>query len=626
MPVPTASVDLQAYLLHCYTLPVHITSLDALRWSSDCQLAVATKKGTYVFEVVPDAKKSCQKINFVKTFLENDTEVNPWQMTNAVPQEVLQNVSSELRTSVNMDRVMTPHMAGGESSFRQPSRVDWTPYNSRSEKCFLVTLTVDFRLRFFKLEGKQWNCEVDVSEILLNYLKEKPLEEVHKQSSNLSEDEAIVKNLKSRCYSLATNCWCWKGNEQFITGQLSGHVVFWEWGRSLIVRNMYKTDLEEISCVHFEQLDSIGVLFVAGQDGRVLALKTGRNLTLLGWVWNDLDRLPVHKITTRKIEGKYLIVMAKSSFCITMNIKVNKSKIDVGSPSHINTGLTKIVCMEHFQDKVLICNQKSSLKLWDMKNRYSNINLSVTRDHYYCYGVAGSPNQSIFCCLENISSFNDHLIMREPGRLVFWTMESQESLKTKLVTQDFVPDAMEAFKLIASANKVDLEVSELSSDLKRCRADWWHYNVILSRLSSSSTSYTQYRQAINHCEKVLRGGMARTVINAPQGQYNTISKVASAKFLQVFMTDSSKSNAAAEIMFGNNITSWECRICGASADEKSNYVSIVKCLSGHVWPRCVSSQQPVCDTCPVRCCWCKAVAVQTINKLCCLCGGPLLNR
>jgi len=622
MPVNVNSENSVAHVLHCVTLPVHIASPDGLSWSADGQLALATKKGVYVFEIIPDARKVSSKVNFVKTFVDNDTEANPWQLESAVPEEVLSQLPREVRNNVIMDRVMAPHMAGGETLFRQAIKVGWTPINnSEDDRCLLVTLTTDHRLRFFNQDGRQWNSEIDVSQILLEYLKSKPVEDIHEKNDNLSESEAIVKNLKSRCYSLATQCWCWKGEKEFFTGQLSGHVVHWEYNKSVNVRNTFKTELNEISCVHFSQVGDIDVLFIAGLDGRVLALKVGRSFSVFGWVWNDLDRLTVNKIVIIKEGSNFEIVLAKANFCISMKMKINKNKIEIGKPAHINTGLTRIVGLEVYNDKVLVCNQRSPIKLWDRKTKVQEVELDVAREHYQCYGLGGSHNQSIFACLENISSFNDHLIMREPGRLVLWTMETQEDLKNKMLKGLFGSDIMEAYRLLLSYNKTEYDPrQELSTETVVCHTDWWHHSVLQCK---TSHDLVQLKKVVHHCEVILRCQASLQVLSSPQGFYDSAARQASANFVLTFSRNSSLRKLASSV---NTDTPWSCRLCGEPASNQSPCVSHVICTSGHRWPRCVTTQQPVTTTCPARCSWCKAVAVRTMARACSLCRGPLIHN
>ena len=113
-------------LLGSFHLPVNIQTNDGLSWSDDGKLAVATKKGVYVFEITPDAKSTRNHINFVKTFVENDDAVNPWQLEYVLTEEELTELPRSVRSEVMLDRIICPHMATGDTAFRQPNKVQCT--------------------------------------------------------------------------------------------------------------------------------------------------------------------------------------------------------------------------------------------------------------------------------------------------------------------------------------------------------------------------------------------------------------------------------------------------------------------------------------------------------------------
>ena len=105
------------------TLPVQVSSYDGLQWSEDNQLAVSTNKGVYVFEITPDVRRNVNSIHFVKTFVPNETDLEPWQMKSVLTETELMSLERSRRSEVMMDRIMSPHMAAGEVTFKQPSRV-----------------------------------------------------------------------------------------------------------------------------------------------------------------------------------------------------------------------------------------------------------------------------------------------------------------------------------------------------------------------------------------------------------------------------------------------------------------------------------------------------------------------
>ena len=95
-------------------LPVQISVPQSCSWAQDNRLAMATQKGVYVFRLVPDPVNTQPKLNFVKTFIENDVDVNPWQLECVVGEDLLSQLPRQVKNDVMLDRVLSPHMAGGE--------------------------------------------------------------------------------------------------------------------------------------------------------------------------------------------------------------------------------------------------------------------------------------------------------------------------------------------------------------------------------------------------------------------------------------------------------------------------------------------------------------------------------
>ena len=91
----------------------------------------------------------------------------------------------------------------------------------------------------------------------------------------------------------------------------------------------------------------------------------------------------------------------------------------------------------------MIAASKGKLMLWSpeemrvnsAQNNSENAALRVDlpirldRRHYCAWGLAASPNKAVYCLIENISSFNDHLLLREPSRIVFFTTASHQFVR-----------------------------------------------------------------------------------------------------------------------------------------------------------------------------------------------------
>ena len=103
-------------------------------------------------------------------------------------------------------------------------QVGWTPLRTDGHKSQLMVLTVDRRFLILARLGRRWVTQVDLAASLHQHLATKPAERL----SPASDQAAVVSNLESRWYSLATSCWTWAGEADLYTGQMSGHLVHYE--------------------------------------------------------------------------------------------------------------------------------------------------------------------------------------------------------------------------------------------------------------------------------------------------------------------------------------------------------------------------------------------------------------
>ena len=494
-----------------------------------------------------------------------------------------------------------------------------------------MILTVDRRFKILEKSGRKWNVITDVSQILFDYLKSKPAEKLHTKSQTCSQEAASLRNAASKCYSLATSCWSWGAVELF-TGQMSGHVIQYSVTREAGVRvkTLYKTQLKEISCVKYWSVGGRNeILFVCGNDGRVEVLKVGRNISSLGFLWEDLDRLVVNKIIiVGDSKDGISLALAKGNFCIQLTLSViNGSKLEVSKPSVKNTGMTRIVGLECYKDKLVYLNQLSPIHICDNDKLKTSdsVNLEVSRENYFCQGMAASESGTVFACLDNISTFNDHLIVREPGRLVLWTLDSEESVRQRMVERcedlSLSADILECYRVLCLSHNPDnppmtnLPVSVL----------WWHYRALLSKTSNSdSDTRERLGNLVMECEAQLRCDVAINIIR--DNKMSQTARAASARYLKYFSKDENYLKEVASI-FGDILSEsdWRCRISGEAEDETRLEVSVVTSRGGHTWPRCVTSQLAVDDTRPGSCGWCKSLTLSTDSVRCSLCGGPV-NR
>ena len=510
-------------------------------------------------------------------------------------------------------------------------QIGWTPLSLSGQFSHLVILTVDRRFKIFEKSGRKWNVIMDISQILFQYLSSRPAEKLHTKSATCSKEEANLRNARSKCYSLATSCWAW-GEGELFTGQMSGHIIHYSVSRGAEarVRAVYKTQLKEVSCIKYCTVSSVtgdsGILIVCGSDGRVEVLKTGRNISSLGFLWEDLDRLVVNKIAIIN-DGKEEIslVLAKGSFCVQLAFRIlNGSKIDIKKPSVKNTGMTRIVGLECHQDKLVYVNQKSPIQICDADKLTSSdcVDLEVSRENYFCQGMAASQSGAVFACLDNISTFNDHLIVREPGRLVFWTLDSEESVQRRMVQRSddltLSADILECYRILLSPSQDARSVPTLPVSVR-----WWHCRALLSKTTDPGAKEWLSSQVME-CEAQLRCDVAMKRIR--DNKISQSDKTASARFVKQFSKNTEFLSEVSTV-FGDTLadSDWRCRISGEPEDETRPEISVVISRGGHTWPRCVTSQLAVDCTRPGTCGWCKSLTLWPDLVRCCLCGGPV-NR
>ena len=152
---------------------------------------------------------------------------------------------------------------------------------------------------------------------------------------------------------------------------------------------------------------------------------------------------------------------------------------------------------------MLIGNQKGPVKVWNLeKGGEGKVDLEVDFKHYMTYGIVASPNQSLFVTVQSIDAFNDHLIMREPGRLVFWTLEDVASLEASLAQGQFGPDMLEVVRCLRISEKAEIPLDFKcpgEKEVLQCRLDWWKLSTMAFKKGDSGVS-----ELAQQCEVAIR--------------------------------------------------------------------------------------------------------------------------
>ena len=515
MPSPCSQVSpLQARLLQCYSLPSPITSTSPPAWSGDHRLAFITRKGVYIFELLPDAGKTSQKLSLEKTFVENPCEPNPWQMKAVLPDEVLWRLEGKIRAGVMMDRVMAPQSVGAELIYRQTNMVGWTPLGIRpsslnpsritpTSSCLLLTATADFWLRLHVQEGRKWTTHLDLSQLLWNYLDTEGADEEAMEQEGEDDLSAILNKHKKLAYKLATASHTWTKSGALVTGQMGGQLVTYDTEEASVL-SLTETSLDSIMCLGCVEVGGEELVLAGGGCGKVLAFRWGEG----GWqpegdVWGEED----HLVLTRVAQLGDSLVMGKGGFCIVvqMTTKEESERIRFSMTRTLHCGITKIIGLELIAGQILIGNQKGPVKVWDLEKGEGKVELEVESKHYMTYGIVASPNQSLFVTVQSIDAFNDHLIMREPGRLVFWTLDDVDSLEASLTGGKFGPDMLEVVRCLRISDKIEVPLGMQCpgvDDVLQCRLNWWKLKNLASRKGDSVAE-----ELAEQCEIAIRLGL-----------------------------------------------------------------------------------------------------------------------
>merc|ERR1719278_170182 len=246
--------------------------------------------------------------------------------------------------------------------------------------------------------------------------------------------------------------------------------------------------------------------------------------------------------------------MGKGGFCIVVQMTKESERIRFSMTRTLHCGITKIIGLELIAGKLLIGNQKGPVKVWNLGKGEGKVELEVDFKHYMTYCITASPNQSLFVTVQSIDAFNDHLIMREPGRLVFWTLEDVASLETSLGRGQFGPDMLEVVRCLRISEKADIPLEfQCPGEEKalQCRLDWWK----LQTLASSKKGDSGVGELAQNCEIAIRcveaASILDDVLSDPQ------ARDASASFILAFSSDPALKAKAASMTISN----WQCKLC-----------------------------------------------------------------
>eukprot|EP00088_Acartia_fossae_P041006 TRINITY_DN4283_c0_g1_i1.p1 TRINITY_DN4283_c0_g1~~TRINITY_DN4283_c0_g1_i1.p1 ORF type:complete len:625 (-),score=76.08 TRINITY_DN4283_c0_g1_i1:277-2151(-) len=621
-------IKMAAKLVKIYNYPTQISCETPLAWSPDHRLAIATKKGIFIYSLVLDPFNTSTDINTKKDFIPTEPCKNPDIL---LAQERLTQLPLELKDMLLQDRVFASFNEDVESQ-SDMRYVGWSPHMKIAEHQghFLIGLGYDYTFSLhFSQNGDGWVVQKNLRSVLLSHaqLKKSDLKD-NKRFTCLYPSDPAYRDLYKKAYFAATICISWKSAERLITGQEGGEVVFWKVKDDLFqIVDVYQTDLPSVTAIDTMVHGDRQVIFVGSRDGTVHCLIKSSKQTSFLPVWDEEDRLKVINIKILKEDPKNCkILLAKANFVIVikMAIDLNKNAVKILEEHAVNAGLSQVVGVEQIsvedaheltEDTFLIAATKGNMFFWtpgQTDSQKTDLGLQVDRTHYCSWGLTASPNQAIFCLLESVSSFNDHLTMREPGRLVIFTLASHEQIREKVQGPQFMPDYLELFR--SSYVKSGLE---LPDSYENVHAKWW--------INSVGAQKSQTARDICQAVEIELRMTAANTFTEKFPKLDKKIRCAMYEFLQKHTKDKKILKKTNDFLRRNPVDEcMECDVCKGKLQHLE--LQYVTCGKGHQLPRCTVTQFPLGVPSYRFCSWCNSpYAASVAHSTCILCTGPILN-
>ena len=145
--------SIQGRVLGSLNLPVQISSYQGLSWSHDNQLAIVTKKGVYVYEIIPSPINNINSLNFAKTFVENEEGNTSWQLESVLSEEELSKMDREHRSMIIMDGILSPQLE--KTDKQQPNKV-LIPPNSDPSKVQIYIYIQQSTVKLYETSWCRW--------------------------------------------------------------------------------------------------------------------------------------------------------------------------------------------------------------------------------------------------------------------------------------------------------------------------------------------------------------------------------------------------------------------------------------------------------------------------------------
>jgi hypothetical protein len=648
-------------VLQSMSLPTHIAARSPLAWSAKGSLAVATTKGLLIYDLFSNPTSEEPRLGLDPSMLAYTTECNPYLQEVEIDPDVLLEqlpVSEQFRV---IDLFMCAKPEPAKSMERQANVIDWSPDDR------LLVVTDDHWLRAYTKvsHGQPWMLSHDLSNELRKYLRSRNWRDCAFTAGDseggsklpkkvLKATNDLTGRVRAQCFTDVA--WCLSeeddgGDHILITASKLGHVIVWRWhsdGRAPTVDCVQQiTDVPIVKLATHRRRPADFLVFAAAADGRIWL----RSLRWVGQVkdvvledWGCLrDRADRRLAGALKVldsaekDGRCLrLAMGLARHLVVADVKIDdEARTATVANKRATLCHSTVLTIEHLRTNkdvtslVVVCETGPMLALrvgptwkddlaFELQTMTPPDGLDVV--HYRCLGLQSSPNGSLLAVTQNVCAYHDHLILKNPSRLVFVTPTNgvkdliYEVLGEAIDSPASIPDHLEVMRLM---NKADEATTAVLLDKIRRALSLGGKPKLCLWLTQHLIQALEEEDEENSVLEELKGAhndlVGHILLRQAEQALKDKDLCASAQWYL-----SQRRPSAATKKHDGRQYEWQCRLCDSSAQQVA--VDHVVCANGHVWPLCVRSLA-VCDRADsVHCVACGATALPPVD-MCTLCDG-----
>ena len=357
------------------------------------------------------------------------------------------------------------------------------------------------------------------------------------------------------------------------------------------------------------------------------------------------------------------LLAIKDSFFLVLDVSTGKGRQETVITAHwkatppFSSPLVDIIPCEgghHF----LVFPQRGSPKTVSVaKKEGGQLSLEVSQNlpelpaeldtaDYRTHSVVASADGAAIFVVQSVCVYYDHLVFKSPGRLLVLTPFSRPQLGDRLLAKCMrgvlLNSCMEVFRVLlrkevemaAQSSPECPAIIEKTAKLIRDKLDdaearqtcLWLSKLVaqLAVENESRELHAEFQQKVAQLTSELMSQSALDLLRRAKVKQPSRKQEQETADLKVPLA--AAASFLARVRGEEVAYEWNCRLCGAPAQEWG--LDWVRCSGGgsHTWPLCARTMR-VCDEPPFgRCKWCGTMEKPSGDEGeggCVLCGGPL---